>query len=127
MRGRKLSALFESPNNLLSVRELFDIVSNIGVRLHGQDLAVDSEATDVIVRTVLKRCQQSICVLKTKSTQFHQRIGAIHSTNGCDGRVCKFNWLLLKHAAETQANHGVPQFMIVIDNCSTVASDTQIK
>lgn len=127
MRGRKFSALFESPNNFLSVREFFDIVSNFGVRLHGQDLAVHSEAADVIFRTVLKRCQQSICVLKTQSTQFHQRIGATHSTNGRDGRVCKFNWLLLKHAAETKADHGLPQFMIVIDNCNTVASDTQIR
>lgn len=94
---------------------------------HGQDLAVDPKAAYVIRGTVSKRSQQSVGVLKTQTTQFRQRICTIHSTDGRNGRVCKLDWLLLKHAAETQANHGLPQFMIVIDNCSTVASDTQIR
>ena len=94
---------------------------------HRQDLAVDSKAANVISRTVSECRQQSICVLKTQTTQFRQRICTIHPTDGRNGRVCKLDWLLLKHAAEAHTNHGLPQFMIVIDNCSTVASDTQIR
>ena len=127
MLGRKLSALFESPNNLLTVREFFDIVSHIRMRLHRQNLAVDPKTTNVVSRAVLKRCQQSIRVLKTQATQFRQCIRTTHSTDGRNGRVGKLDWLLLKHAAKTEANHGLPQFMIVIDNCNTVASDTQIR
>ena len=96
MLGRILSALFESPYDLLSVREFFDVVSNIRVRLHGQDLAVDTKAANVISRAVLKRCQQCIRVLKTQATQFCQRIGAIHATDRGNGRVGELDWLLLK-------------------------------
>lgn len=123
----EFSTLFEPPNDLLSVRQFLDAVARSCMRLHRQDLAVHSKAAYVIPCAVSKRCQQSICVLKTQTTQFRQRICAVHSTYGRDGRVRKLDWLLLKHAAETEANHGLPQFMIVIDNCSTVASDTQIR
>ena len=126
LRG-EYSALFESPNDFLSVRQFLDAVARSRMRFHRQDLAVHSKAAYVISCAVSKRCQQSICVLKTQTTQFRQRICAVHSTDGCNGRVGKLNWLLLKHAAETEANHGLPQFMIVIDNCNTVASDTQIR
>jgi hypothetical protein len=126
LRG-EYSALFESPNDLLSVRQFLDAVARSRMSFHWQDLAIDSKAANVVSRAVSQRCQQSICVLKTQTTQFRQRVCAIHSTNGRNGRVGKLDWLLLKHAAETEANHGLPQFMIVIDNCSTVASDTQIK
>ncbi len=35
--------------------------------------------------------------------------------------------LVTKSAAEAEANHGLPQFIAVIENCSTVANDTQTK
>ena len=94
---------------------------------HGQDLAVDSEAANVISRAVSECRQQRICILKTQATQLCQSIQTIHSTN-CRGR-CRheFDGLLLKHATETQPNHDLPQFIIVIDNCSTVASETHMK
>lgn len=123
----EFSAFFESPNDLLSFGQFLDAVARSRMSFHWQDLAVDSKAAYVISRAVSQRCQQSICVLKTQATQFRQRIGTIHSTDGRNGRVGKLDWLLLKHAAETEANHGLPQFMIVIDNCSTVASETQVR
>ena len=94
---------------------------------HGQDLAVDPKAANVISRAVLQRCQQSICVLKTQATQFRQSILTIHSTDGRDGRICKLDWLLLKHAAEAQTNHGLPLFNIVSNNGKIAACDTHIQ
>ena len=35
--------------------------------------------------------------------------------------------LVPEHAAEAKANHGLPQFITVIDSCNTVASETHTK
>ena len=45
-----------------------------------------------------------------------------HATHGDE-----FDRLVTKHAAEAEPSHGLPQFIAVIDNCSTVANDTQRK
>ena len=35
--------------------------------------------------------------------------------------------LVPEHAAEAKTNHGLPQFITVIDSCNTVASETHTK
>ena len=53
----ELSALFESSNDLIALRQICDFISAFRMRLNWKDLAVDSKAADVVCCTKLKRCQ----------------------------------------------------------------------
>ena len=93
----------------------------------GKNLAVDPEAADAVVGTELKGGQQGVGILHAETAQLCQGVGPLHLADGGRRRRDELDRLVPEHAAEAKANHGLPQFIAVIDSCSTVASDTHTK
>jgi hypothetical protein len=79
------------------------------------------------VGTIPKRGEQSIGIRHAKAGELCQGVGPLHLADGCRRRRDELDGQVTKHAAEARSSHGLPQFMAVIDNCSTVANDTQTR
>ena len=56
----------------------------------------------------------------------YKSVMSMKSVEVSGGRAELDRWAT-EQAAQATSNHGLPQFMAVIDSCSTVASDTQRK
>jgi len=104
------------------------------VRFHGQDLTVDTKATDTVFGTELERCQQRLGVGHTQTRKLGQCRITIHAADGLDRCVAKLDRLFTKDAAEAKADfcsgwtlRHCYQLLQVIDNCSTVAIETHTK
>jgi hypothetical protein len=59
--------------------------------------------------------------------QLRQHFLPIHATDGRRRRVGELDGLVPEDATESEANHGFPQFIAVIDTWITVAVDTHTK
>ena len=123
----KRPAVLEPTNDLISFGQMIDFVSAGGMRLDGKDLAVHPKAADAIFRTILKSRKQSVGILQAETAQLRQCVWPFHLTNGGSGRRDELDGLISKHATKAKSNHGLPQFIVVMLSCSTVASDTQTK
>ena len=71
--------------------------------------------------------KKGVGVLQAETAQLRQGIGPFHLADGSGRRRDELDRLVPKQAAEAEANHGLPQFIAVIDSCSTVAMDTHTK
>jgi len=59
--------------------------------------------------------------------QFRQGIRASHPADGGGRRAYELDRLGMEDIAQSQPDHGFPQFIAVIDNWRTVAMDTHTK
>lgn len=97
------------------------------MRLDRENPTVNPEAFDAVVGAEFNRSKKGVGTLEAETAQFRQCVRPLHPADGGNGRVDKIDGLVTKSAAEAEANHGLPQFIAVIENCSTVANDTQTK
>ncbi len=123
----ELPALFEASNNFIAIWQICDRISAFRMSLDGKDLAVDSKAADVVCCTELEGGQQGVSILHAQTAQLCQSIRPFHLADGRGSRGDEFDGLVPEHAAEAKTNHGLPQFIAVIDSCNTVPSETQTK
>ena len=123
----ELAALLESANDLITFRQIIDFVSARRMRFDREYLAVHSETADVHCRHRTGGRQQGVGILQAQTAQLGQGVGPFHLADGGGGRRGELDRLIPKHAAEAESNHGLPQFMAVIESCSTVASETHTK
>ena len=123
----ELAALFEAVNDLVAIGQIAHGVSAGWMRLDRKNLAVHPEAANAVVGTKLKSGEQGVGICQTETAEFCQGVGSLHLADGCRRRRNELDGLVPKQTAEAEADHGLPQFMAVIDSCSTVAIDTQMK
>jgi hypothetical protein len=127
VRLDEFAAFLEPTYDFISVGQIIDPISAHGMRLDGKNLAVHPEAADAVVSTELESSEQGVGILHAETAQLRQSVGTPHFADGCRRRRDELDRLVPKLAAEAKANHVFPQFIAVIDSCSTVASDTQTK
>ena len=56
------AAVLETTNDLVTVRQLIDIVASLEMSLERENLAVDAKATDAVVNTVFQGDEKSFRV-----------------------------------------------------------------
>ena len=71
--------------------------------------------------------KQRVGIRQAQTRNFCQRVGSLHFADGRGGRRDELDRLIAKQAAQAEANHARPQFIAVIDHCSTVAIDTHAR
>ena len=71
--------------------------------------------------------KQGVGIFHAETAQLCQGVGPFHFADGGRRRRDELDGLVPEHAAEAETNHGLPQFIAVIDIWITVAMDTHTK
>jgi hypothetical protein len=101
----KLTACSELTNDFGTFGEIIHVIPKLPMGLERKNLAVDPKATDPVLSTELQRGQQGLSVGSTKAAQLRKQFDSRHPTGGRCRCVDKLDRLVLKGAAEPEANH----------------------
>lgn len=123
----ELPALLESTDDLFTCGQIIDLIPASWMRFDRKNLAVDAKTADAVVGTELEGSKQGVGIFQAEPAQLCQGVGPFHLSDGGGRRRDELDRLIPKHTAEAQTNHGLPQFIAVIDSCNTVASETHTK
>src|ERR1700682_1774143 len=109
----KLTTLLEPASDLIAFRQIIDLIAACGMRLDRENLAVHPEGTDAVVGAELEGSEQGVCVLHAEKAQLCQGVGPFHLADGSSRRREELDRLISKQTTETEANHGLLQFIVM--------------